>query len=312
MISTIIKKYIWIPNLIILLLIAYVSASLVNTRIGNKVYSSADIIADGESRNTFEQYAYLDREVPPRDYYDAILARNIFGADPDRAEATEAEEDTEAPETELNLELLGTYLSSETGSMAIIKNVDTGKVSGYGDGETVDIFTDESIKIVSIGNCSAVIERERVGTETIECKKDIEVASSPAEQHRTARRSIRDRIQRDTHDAEEAEGIRLIDDNKWLIERKMLDELLDDPGALINQARVVPQQDGMRFFGIRPTSIFYKIGLRNGDTIHRINNVELNDVENALGVFGELKNQSQFQIDFTRRGSKHTYEYTVN
>ena len=97
-----------------------------------------------------------------------------------------------------------------------------------------------------------------------------------------------------------------------MIERKMLDELLDDPSALINQARVVPQQDGLRFFGIRPSSIFFKIGLRNGDTVHKINEVELSDVQNALGVFGQLKNESDFSIDFTRRGKKLSYAYNVN
>ncbi|MFA9408879.1 MAG: hypothetical protein ACERKJ_08585, partial [Candidatus Dadabacteria bacterium] len=76
-------------------------------------------------------------------------------------------------------------------------------------------------------------------------------------------------------------------------------------------ARVIPQDDGLRFFGIRSNSIFWKIGIKNGDTLHKINNVELNDIERALGVFEDLKTQNSFTINLTRAGQQYTYDYTV-
>ena len=90
-----------------------------------------------------------------------------------------------------------------------------------------------------------------------------------------------------------------------------MEEVLSDPTNIVQQARVIPQEDGLRFFGIRSNSIFWKIGIKNGDTLHKINNVELNDVEKALSVFEELRSQSNFTIDFTRAGKQYTYEYTV-
>ena len=91
----------------------------------------------------------------------------------------------------------------------------------------------------------------------------------------------------------------------------MLENLLSDPSKIIQQARVIPQDDGLRFFGIRSNSIFWKIGIKNGDTLHSINNVELNNLEKALTVFEELRYQNSFTIDLTRAGQKYTYQYTV-
>ena len=102
-----------------------------------------------------------------------------------------------------------------------------------------------------------------------------------------------------------------LSENEYEVERALLEDLLSDPTQIVQQARVIPQDNGLRFFGIRSNSIFWKIGIKNGDTLHRINNVELNDIERALGIFEELRHQSSFTIDLTRAGQKHTYEYTV-
>lgn len=86
---------------------------------------------------------------------------------------------------------------------------------------------------------------------------------------------------------------------------------MSDPTQIVQEARVIPQKDGLRFFGIRSNSVFWKIGIKNGDTLHKINNVELNDVEKALGVFEELRGQNNFTIEYTRAGQQYTNEYTV-
>lgn len=308
MIISIIKKYVWVLNVLILILIAYLVASMINDGIREKLYSAENVVASVNEQNVSEKYRNLDTKTPPRSYYDMILNNNIFGEVTATAPEAEEQDVGEAPKTTLNLELLGTFLNITGDSVAVIKNADNEEVDGYVDGDIVDIIPDERVRLVSVGNCSAIINRGSGKSETIECKREVKLAS--AGNNRRASRS--DSNRNDKSEEEASDGIKLVDENKWMIEKKMLDELLEDPASLINQARVVPQRDGMRFFGIRPSSIFYKIGLRNGDTLHRINDVELNDVENALTLFGELRNESDFEIDFTRRGKKFTYEYTVN
>ncbi len=306
MIISIFKKYVWILNVFILILIAYLVASMINDSIREKLYSPENVVAKVNQQNVSEKFKDLDTRTPPRSYYDIILNNNIFGEVATLEPGSQEQSGGEAPKTSLNVQLLGTFLNTTGESVAVIKNMDTEKVDGYTDGQMVDIIKGERVKLVSVENCRAVINRGSGKSETIECKREVNLVATSNNKRRTSRKED------DSEEKEVADGIRLVDDNKWMIDKKMLDELLEDPTSLINQARVVPQRDGMRFFGIRPSSIFYKIGLRNGDTLHRINDVELSDVENALTLFGQLKNESEFYIDFTRRGKKFTYEYTVN
>lgn len=303
MLLSLFKKYVWLVNLVLIVAIAYVVALAVNDRIGDSIYSpSKDILSVNDSSNKFVR---LKTTQPNRAYYEVILTRNIFGLDSrafsDADDSPGASGD--APKTNLNIELLGTHLNIQGKSIAVIKNSDNGKINGYSDGDIIDIITNEKVKLLGVDNCKALIDRKVRGTETIYCNKNVSTVKKPKTIKKTASIST---------SKDEKGGIKQVSEDKWMIERKMLDELLDDPSALINQARVVPQQDGLRFFGIRPSSIFFKIGLRNGDTVHKINEVELSDVQNALGVFSQLKNENDFSIDFTRRGKKLSYAYDVN
>jgi len=211
--------------------------------------------------------------------------------------------------------LLGTAIEPGEKSLAIIKNLDTNKVRGYLEGELIDIIQSERVKLAKIENCRALVERGD-GAETIKCKKDLDETASSNTKSRLGQVSALDRSSivssRSTVlPKSEAEGIKEVNEGEYEIDRKMLDELLSDPNQLLTQARVIPQEDGLRFFAIRPNSIFFMIGLRNGDILHKINDVELSNVENALSLFEELRGESKFNINLTRRGQKLTYEYSV-
>ncbi|MGI9533610.1 MAG: type II secretion system protein GspC [Thermodesulfobacteriota bacterium] len=307
MILSILKKYVWVINLVLIISIAYVLALIVNDKLSKTIYSPA-VNAVSENAYNSDKFVRLKTKQPNRAYYDAILQRNVFGLVPGSLQTNNSTLGGKVPKTDLNVELLGTYINVSGDSIAVIKNTESGKVNGYTDGEVVDIITREKVKLLGVDNCKALIDRKIQGTETIVCKKDINLNSST---NRTKTAQTKKPVSTaSTSDGKD--GIKQLSEDKWLIERKMLDELLEDPAALINQARVVPQQDGLRFFGIRPSSVFFKIGLRNGDIVHKINEVELNDVQNALNLFGQLKDESEFSIDFTRRGNKHSYAYSVN
>ena len=309
MILSILKKYVWVINLVLIISIAYVLALVVNDKLSTSIYSPA-VNGISEKVNN-DRSVRLNTKGHNRAYYETILQRNIFGLDPRTFQKDSTTIDGKAPKTDLSVELLGTYINIKGNSIAVIKNTESGKINGYTDGDVVDVITREKVKLLGVDNCKALIDRKVQGTETIVCNKEI----SPGKTKKSAKKSRSSRkvasAAARTSDRGK-DGIKQISDDKWLIEKKMLDELLEDPAALINQARVVPQKDGLRFFGIRPSSIFFKIGLRNGDIVHKINEVELNDVQNALNLFGQLKDESEFSIDFSRRGSKYSYAYSIN
>jgi general secretion pathway protein C len=313
MFVTILKKYIWVFNLVLLTALAYVAALTVNHKIEGMVTSPGAIASQKFTQSTVSSSDETNAK-HPLSYYNVIMTRNIFGIESLTGDASPASHDHEAlPDSTLNIVLLGTIINPNSSSVAIIKNPDNSKVDGYRNGQQVDIIKSENVKLIEVMNCKAVIERQKTGRETIKClslgDKSTSAVADRSSHRRT--RTATSSNRRRGRASEEDNGISKVGDNEYEVSREMLEEVLSDPSEIIQQARVIPQSDGLRFFGIRSNSIFWKIGIKNGDTLHRINNVELNDVEKALGIFEELRSQSYFTIDFTRAGKQYTYQYTV-
>ena len=255
------------------------------------------------------------RHSSPRSSYNVILKRNIFNLKRTSLGSSGLSVN-EVPQTTLKLELLGTVLGG-SGKSAIIKNLDTGKVRGYVEGELIDIVISESVRLARIENCIAMVERGE-GPETIKCKKDIGGTLSVVSQSQPGQIGEANRIERRDKSSREktqteAENldVREVSEGVYEVDQKMLEEALSDPNQLMTQARAIPQDDGLKFFAIRPNSVFFKIGLRNGDVLHSINDIGLDNIENAFGFFEELRGQTHFSIDLSRRGQKFTYEYSI-
>ena len=312
MLVTILKKYVWVLNLLLLTGLAYLAALTVNQKLQG-VVSSPGAIAS-QKLDQGNPGRHRDTSVRrPRSYYNLILTRNIFGIT-NLSDATApagggagAGGQEALPDSNLDIVLLGTIINPDAPSVAIIKNPGNNKVQGYTSGEQIRIIDTERVSLVEVMGCKAVIQRQK-GQETIKCKNIGEEVASSRPVAASSNRTVQP-AGKDTEQTEE--GINKISDNEYEISRELLEDVLSDPTNIVQQARVIPQQDGLRFFGIRSNSIFWKIGIKNGDTLHRINNVELSDVERALGIFEELRSQSSFSIDFTRAGKQYSYQYVV-
>ncbi len=312
MVKSVLRRYIWVINLILLACISYTIAKIVTDRV-KEVITPPMSEAFAFSKQSLE--SRLDggtRHSPPRSSYDVILKRNIFNLK-NTSLGSSGLSVNEVPQTTLKLELLGTVLGN-SGKSAIIKNLDNGKVRGYVEGELVDIVSSESVRLARIENCIAIVERGE-GPETIKCKKDIGIASSVVPQ--SGQRGVSSRLSREKTTKEKTEtevpdvDVSEVSEGVYEVDQKMLEDALSDPSQLMTQARAIPQEDGLKFFAIRPNSVFFKIGLRNGDVIHKINDVELDNIENAFSIFEELRGKTRFSIDLSRRGQTLTYEYSI-
>lgn len=99
------------------------------------------------------------------------------------------------------------------------------------------------------------------------------------------------------------------------IERALVDRLLSNPNAL-SSARFVPSvkggmPNGFKVYAIRPSSLFAKIGLQNGDTIKSINGMEITSPDRALEVYAKLRSASHLGVQLDRRGEVVTLDYTI-
>jgi general secretion pathway protein C len=64
-------------------------------------------------------------------------------------------------------------------------------------------------------------------------------------------------------------------------------------------------------YAIRPSSVYAKLGLANGDTLQAINGFELTSADKALEVYTKLREATSLQVSVTRRGKDMTINYTI-
>jgi len=239
MIASVIKKYIWVINLILLAGIAYTTVKIVTDKIKEAVTPP---VSEAFASSKLSPENRLDgnlRHSSPRSSYNVILKRNIFNLKRTSLGSSGLSVN-EVPQTTLKLELLGTVLGG-SGKSAIIKNLDTGKVRGYVEGELIDIVISESVRLARIENCIAMVERGE-GPETIKCKKDIGGTLSVVSQSQPGQIGEANRIERRDKSSREktqteAENldVREVSEGVYEVDQKMLEEALSDPNQLMTQ-----------------------------------------------------------------------------
>jgi general secretion pathway protein C len=111
-------------------------------------------------------------------------------------------------------------------------------------------------------------------------------------------------------------GVKKIDDTTYEIDKGLVEKALANPMALAKGARVVPavkngKPDGFKLYAIRPSSVYAKLGLTNGDTLQSINGFELTSADKALEVYTKLREATQLQVEITRRGKPMTLNYSI-
>ncbi len=314
MVLLVLRKYVWVVNVLLIVAIAYSVSATINNGLRDKIESDKGGLT-GEHLYK-EKYGQVKIPYRSREYYDSILRTNLFGTGGYAGQIetggfSEVFEGEVTPKTSLKLELLGTFIlksrtnSAANKSIAVIKNMENSKIKGYSEGQLVDLVTSEKVEVVKIDDCEVTIRRAE-GPELITCGNELEsvFAKSPASSSVRNRPSVKSK-------KSSASGVSKVSEGLYQIERVMFEELLAEPSSLITEAKIVPRDDGIKIFGVRSRSVFYKMGLRNGDIVHQINEVALNDVQSALSLFTDLRGQSEFTVDFTRRGKRKSNRYTV-
>lgn len=68
---------------------------------------------------------------------------------------------------------------------------------------------------------------------------------------------------------------------------------------------------GFKVFCIRPTSLYAKVGLRNGDVVVRINGYSITNPNEALALYGRLKDAKTFRLEIRRKGRPKRLTYRL-
>ncbi len=304
-----VKKLFWLVPVVSVVLCAFFSARATLYIVEAKVFS------EEQKPDTSAPHKRLGQEIKRDKNGAPIISRNMFCAECIEVEPEVEVDDGSVPYTDLPLELLATNLSQRTDySFATILNTKTkaqgaywlgGDIPGAGTveeitGRFVDFYNEKEKR------------RERVELFAEAGKPDKSRKSSPP-----ARPVKQKRVTRSSLLKEAMGSVKKVGDNSWEIDRAVVDKAWKNPMAFRRQARVTKairdgKSNGVRLYSIKPKSLFAKLGLSNGDTLHSINGMELTmQPDKALELMVKLKEASNIEIETTRRGKPVTLQYTV-
>ncbi len=262
------------------------------------VYYSVEIFYNSlESRMAYPQVsgktdkptlATSKKSASPYAHYTPIMKRDLFKT----GKVVVPQEDTIDVEalklTELNLKLWGT-VANEGGSsaFAVIEEVKTRKQSLYRAGDSIQNATVKAILrekvILSVNGKDEILEMVMASSE-----------KAPARQTRTrapAQKTI-------------------------TLQRSFVNDAVQNIGNLLGQVRIRPhfekgKPSGLSMTGIRPNSIFRKMGLRSGDVLTGVEGQKIQSVNDVIGLYEKLKSSSKVNLEVKRRNRMQTITYRI-
>jgi PDZ domain len=100
---------------------------------------------------------------------------------------------------------------------------------------------------------------------------------------------------------------------RYVVDRLSAVRILNNP---MSQGRVVPvQRDGrllgIKLYRIRPESSYYRLGLRNGDIIRRINGTTIGTPRQAISLYNRMRKANRITLQVLRQGKLQTLRYWI-
>lgn len=101
------------------------------------------------------------------------------------------------------------------------------------------------------------------------------------------------------------------------LSRQEVQPLLSDPNAMLQMANFKPffmdgKVSGFQVLSIRPESLLYKVGLRSGDVLARINGQTLTGPAQLLQAYSGMDRASLVTLDIQRASQMLTYLVEIN
>jgi general secretion pathway protein C len=310
-----IRQYFWVVGALVVALCAVFTAKGVNH------FVEARYLPDRkESRPMPRVSAAAPAKAARSKVGTALVDRNMFCSDclppaPAETPGGPVVESNAPPETSLPLRLVATNVSTvEDSSFATVQNTSSNRQGAYWTGDEIP----EAGEIVRIRGKYVDFKNTKARrVERISLLAAAPAAKAPVTAAATrSRPSTRGNSARDELMAAIDSGVRKTGENSWEIDRSVVDKVLANPAAVGRGARIVPsikngKPNGFKLYAIRPSSVYSKIGLMNGDTLHAVNGFELSTPDKALEVYTKVREASSLQVTVTRRGKPVDLSYSI-
>jgi general secretion pathway protein C len=110
--------------------------------------------------------------------------------------------------------------------------------------------------------------------------------------------------------------VKKLSDKQYILDRKRVEDALNNPEQILTDARLLPnirngKQEGFRIFEVRKGGLYESLGLKNGDILLRINDLEISNPEVAIQAMTAIKGMDTINLDIIRNNSKMTIKYQI-
>ncbi|HUU03329.1 MAG TPA: type II secretion system protein GspC [Myxococcota bacterium] len=302
------KKYFWTVNLLFLALGAWLLAGTINVVVAHKLRALPSFAVHGSKNKQFANYQNKisddNQVIIERNYFNSAMAEPVpENSGPDISD--EGAKDLlsgEGQPSDLRAALVGTVVASDhKWSMAMITDLTSSETDVY---RIHDDLMDEA-RLVAILSRKVVINRNGAN-EYLELQ----------EKANPKRPGQKDTNPHGRAESALGKGIKKSGKDSWTIDRSEIDKTLSNLNNIAMQARIVPsfkngEANGFKLFAIRPGSVYSKLGIQNGDIIHKINGYAINSPDKALEIYQKLKSASSVDIEVTRRGTSKKLSYKI-
>ena len=228
----------------------------------------------------------------PLSSYKAIMERNLFNIER-KPEQKSNEITTDVSietlnQTKLKLKLWGTVTGSKNEIYAVIEESKDKKQNLYKVGDTVQDAIIKTILrekvVLNVDGKDEFLEMEEMYSRG----KPIKPYKSPST-----------KVTR-----------------KKEIKRSQIEDAVNNINQLMKQIKIRPHfkngvSDGLSLSGIKPNSIFRKMGLRNGDILIGVEGNTIESVDDALKLYESMKTSSSVTIEIKRRGQPQTINFNI-
>jgi general secretion pathway protein C len=304
------RRYFWVVKLVVVGLCAGLAG-----RAASHVFEGAYLVGDDVAKTApaFRHVAPPPTVKPRGKEIDTVVSRNLFCSTctpPKTVESPKSGGPTsnEPTKTTLQLELVSTMIvpSDDSWSMAVIRDLSSKEKDSEMFNRGKKIFQTTAV-VTKVEPRRVLIDHEGK-PEYLDLDDKAPVAAAAPTPEKPAPGPPSEFGDLD-------KSIQCTGTN-CTIERALVDKALANTAALGSMARFVPsvkdgKPNGFKVYAIRPSSLFGKIGMQNGDTIKSINGNEMSTPDQALSLYTKLRSASHLTLNIERRGETVTMDYTI-
>ncbi|MBN2494028.1 MAG: general secretion pathway protein GspC [Deltaproteobacteria bacterium] len=301
------KRYFWLLNLVFLAAAAWLLAGATNVVVAHKLRAYPALSKAGAEQHAGRK-AGTEREdsrvIIERNYFLSAMSIPVETVDrgDDIVEPKEGDLDF-GNESTLQASLVGTIVADDTKwSMAMITDKTASETGAY---RVRSRLMDEAT-VVAILTDRVVLDHNG-NREFLMLQEEKQAAKHAPGPKKPAKPDKDDKL---------GEGIKKTGEDRYTIERGEIDKTLSNLNSIAMQARIVPsfkngEANGFKLFAIRPGSLYSKLGIQNGDIVHKINGYAINSPDKALEIYQKLKSARSIDVELTRRGQKKSLSYSI-